>query len=150
MKRPSATLRQEALDALLAQDARKAFSTFRWALEYPGAQELEQPAQWKDAWELLARIAVVFAGEEFANIVRRATHTRDDVQALYALSYHLIEQSWPARVPSRSPSVGVSRSPSTGANILATPDRVSALPDVVRIWRRFSGNNSGDCMLVGR
>lgn len=33
-------LRQEALEALLAGDARKAYSSFRWVLEYPGAQEL--------------------------------------------------------------------------------------------------------------
>jgi hypothetical protein len=28
--------------------------------------------------------------------------------------------------------------------------RAEALPDGVRIWRGFSGNNSGDCVLVGR
>ncbi len=32
----------------------------------------------------------------------------------------------------------------------ATSLRADTLPDGVRIWRGFSGNNSGDCVLVGR
>ena len=32
----------------------------------------------------------------------------------------------------------------------ASSPRADALPDGVRIWRGFSGNNSGDCVLVGR
>ncbi|HYI00003.1 radical SAM protein [Hyalangium sp.] len=40
-------------------------------------------------------------------------------------------------------------SPLQGCARAAAP-RADALPDGVRIWRGFSGNNSGDCVLVGR
>jgi len=40
-------------------------------------------------------------------------------------------------------------SPLQGCARAASP-RAEALPDGVRIWRGFSGNNSGDCVLVGR
>ncbi|PTL81608.1 hypothetical protein [Vitiosangium sp. GDMCC 1.1324] len=87
-----ASLREQALEALQAQDARKAYSTFRWALQYPGAPELEDPEQWKEAWELFARIAASLAGEELADIIRKAAHAPKDAQALYYLGYQLIEQ----------------------------------------------------------
>lgn len=100
LRRPTAlmtpsyeSLRQAALDALSAQDARKAFLTFRPVLHYPGAPELAQPGLWKEAWELFARIAAAFAGEPFAALVRRVAERPDDPQALYDLGYQLIEQS---------------------------------------------------------
>jgi hypothetical protein len=40
-------------------------------------------------------------------------------------------------------------SPLQGCARAGTP-RMEALPDGVRVWRGFSGNNSGDCVLVGR
>jgi len=40
-------------------------------------------------------------------------------------------------------------SPLQGCARAASP-RAEALPEGVRIWRGFSGNNSGDCVLVGR
>ena len=40
-------------------------------------------------------------------------------------------------------------SPLQGCARAASP-QAEALPDGVRIWRGFSGNNSGDCVLVGR
>jgi hypothetical protein len=86
-------LRKAAHQALEEQDPQKAFSTFRYVLEYPGAQELEHPARWKEAWELFAEIATPIAGEEFAATVRRAAQDERDVQALYDLGYQLIEQS---------------------------------------------------------
>jgi hypothetical protein len=87
------SLRKEALEALLGQDARKAFATFRPVLQYPGAPELEQPARWTEAWELFARMAASISGEELAGIVRQAAREERNVQALYNLGYQLIEQS---------------------------------------------------------
>ncbi|MDY7229775.1 radical SAM protein [Hyalangium rubrum] len=40
-------------------------------------------------------------------------------------------------------------SPLQGCARASTP-RAESLPEGVRIWRGFSGNNSGDCVLVGR
>lgn len=87
------SLLKAAREALDGQDAQKAFSVFRRVLEYPGAQELDHPSRWKEAWELFADIATPIAGQEFADIVRQAAQDERDVQALYNLGYQLIEQS---------------------------------------------------------
>ncbi|MFP2926483.1 hypothetical protein ACLESO_14930 [Pyxidicoccus sp. 3LG] len=85
--------RVQTLEALLAQDPRKAFGIFRWVLRYPGAPELRDRARWTEAWEVFARIAAIISGEELAGIVRKAAQDPEDVQALYDLGYQLIEQS---------------------------------------------------------
>jgi hypothetical protein len=89
------TLCKAAREALAQQESQKAFSLLRRVLEYPGAQELEHPARWKEAWELFAEIAQPIAGEKFADIVRKAARDERDAQALYHLGYQLIEQLLP-------------------------------------------------------
>ncbi|HLM69265.1 MAG TPA: hypothetical protein VK358_17125 [Longimicrobium sp.] len=87
------TLRQAALKALEEQNPQEAFAVFRRVLEYPGAQELDHPSRWQEAWELFAKIATPIAGEAFAQVVRRAAQDERNVQALYDLGYQLVEQS---------------------------------------------------------
>jgi hypothetical protein len=83
--------RQTALESLERGEAREAFAKFRWTMEYPG-QLGDDPARWRDALTVFARIAAVLAGDAFATPVRRAADAPDDVRALYALGYGLIEQ----------------------------------------------------------
>ena len=85
--------RVQALEALIAQEPRKAFGLFRPVLRHPGAPELNDRARWAEAWEVFARIAAAISGEQLAAIVRSAAHHPDDAQALYDLGYQLIEQS---------------------------------------------------------
>ncbi|MCP3140846.1 tetratricopeptide repeat protein [Pyxidicoccus xibeiensis] len=85
--------RVQALEALIAQEPRKAFGIFRGALRYPGAPELKDRVRWTEAWEVFARIAAAISSEELAAIVRKAAQDPDDVQALYDLGFQLIEQS---------------------------------------------------------
>lgn len=87
------SLRKAALQALEEQDPQRAYSVFRAVLEYPGAQELDHPTRWKEAWELFADISASIAGPEFASTVRRAAQNERDVQALYNLGYQLVEHS---------------------------------------------------------
>jgi hypothetical protein len=85
--------RVQALEALLAQEPRKAFGIFRWVLRHPGAPELKDRTRWTEAWEVFARIAAANSDEELAALVRKAAVDPDDVQALYDLGYQLIERS---------------------------------------------------------
>lgn len=82
-------IRRAALEKLDAGDAPGAFAVFRLALA-PIEEE-----HWTDALEIFADIATPVAGDEFAALVRTAAHAPDDPEALYALGFHLVEQSLP-------------------------------------------------------
>ncbi|MCE9670476.1 hypothetical protein LY474_21980 [Myxococcus stipitatus] len=87
-----ADLRDKTLAALDSQDANTAFRTFRSVLRYPGVPELRTKECWSEAWEVFARIATVFAGEEFARQVRGISPLPDDPGPYYTLGYEFIEQ----------------------------------------------------------
>jgi hypothetical protein len=83
-------VRQRAIDALEAGDARGAFGAVRQVLGYPTALD---ESQWPEAMAVFARIASAIVGEEWAGHVRAVADAPSDVRALYKLGYELIEQS---------------------------------------------------------
>jgi hypothetical protein len=89
MQRSYAEVRRDAVAALESGDARKAFSIFRWALEYPGQFDA---GEFADALEVFARIAQAIAGDELAGFVRKGAARPEDPEALYDLGYQLIDQ----------------------------------------------------------
>jgi hypothetical protein len=91
LKTPYPDVRREALLALAAGDPQRAFSLFRWALEYPG--HLGSYEAFQDALWVFAQIAAAIAEEEFAKHVEKAARDPNDVEALVALGAELIDQS---------------------------------------------------------
>ena len=84
---------QQARQALQEGEPQKAFRIFRPLLRYSG-KDWERK-DFVEAWGIFAEIAVVLAGEEFANFVRAVVLNPEDVRALYDLGYQLIEQNLP-------------------------------------------------------
>ncbi|MCP3100804.1 hypothetical protein LZ198_18190 [Myxococcus sp. K15C18031901] len=87
-----ADLRDQTLAALDSQETNKAFRTLRSVLRYPGMPELRTKENWSESWEVFARIAAEFAGEELAQQVRDVAPLPEDPEPYYDLGYELIEQ----------------------------------------------------------
>lgn len=75
---------EAARAALAGGDARGAFSALRSALEHPAAFDLE-------ALRVFVEVAFQVAGPDLAGKVQAVVDAPDDVRALYALGYDLIE-----------------------------------------------------------
>jgi hypothetical protein len=84
--------RDEALRALEAGDAQKAFAAFRWAFEYPG-QLGEDRARIREAVEIFARIASGVGATRTGEAATRLAANADDVQALYDVGFSLIDEN---------------------------------------------------------
>src|SRR5437762_645123 len=87
-------VRQAVLSALEAGDAHAAFRTLRVVLDYPG--QMADPACWRDALSLFARIGEVVADEDLVVLVQHVADNPNDGDGLYDLGYQLVEQGLPA------------------------------------------------------
>jgi len=86
-------MRSEALKLLSENKAREAFSSFRWALSFPGLLQGQQ--RWSEAIEIFGRISEQIAGKEFADLAKNAARRGSDPEVLYNFGYQLIEFNLP-------------------------------------------------------
>lgn len=109
---PYSDVRREALTALSAGEAQRAFALFRWTLEYPAT--LGSIDAWQDALRIFAQICASMEGDELVPPARRAARDPEDPDALFALGNQLVEYSLhgiAATVLSRAHALAPEREP---------------------------------------
>lgn len=85
-----------AVDRLLANnDAQEAYAALRPVIEYP-APDLASTQDFVAAMRGFAKLAKVFAGDEFAALIVAVAEEPDSPNALYQAAYALYEQHLPA------------------------------------------------------
>jgi len=88
-------IRTNAIAALESAQHQEAFRSFRSAIDYRFGALDGSESQFKDAFEIFARISEHFAPPEFVDKVRAVVETPNDIQVLYDFGYLMYEEGQP-------------------------------------------------------